>query len=87
VKLFEAFAMAKPVVASDLSGIRDALTNGFNGILVSDNPEQWVRAIEGIIGDREVYDRLAQNAFATAARYDWDLLSRIFQSGIENSLS
>ena len=87
LKLFEAMAMGKPVVASNVSGVRDVVEDGWNGILADDKPEEWVRAIENVVKDRNLYSRLSKNALATASRYDWSILSRDFENAITLALS
>lgn len=86
LKLFEALAMAKPVIASDLSGIRDVIVNGHNGILVGDNPEEWVQSITQVISNKDLARRLSENGQATAKGYEWRSLSRTFQSVVESIL-
>jgi len=87
LKLFEAMAMGKPVVASNVSGVRDVVEDGWNGMLADDKPEEWVRAIENVVEDRSLYNRLSRNALATASRYDWSILSRDFENAITMALS
>jgi glycosyltransferase involved in cell wall biosynthesis len=87
LKLFEAMAMGKPVVASNVSGVRDVIEDGWNGILVDDKPEEWVRAIETVMKDGGLCSRLSKNALATAPKYDWNILSRDFENAITMALS
>jgi len=86
LKLFEALAMGKPVVASAVSGIRDVILSGQNGILVDDDPVQWVQTIERILEENSLSNKLATNAIATARRYDWRHLSERFEQAIDMAL-
>jgi len=87
LKLFEALAMAKPVVTSDVSGIRDVILGDHNGILVEDDPERWVVSIRRVIEDDSLASKLATNALATARRYDWKLLSETFGRAVQMALA
>jgi phosphatidylinositol alpha-1,6-mannosyltransferase len=51
----EAAAAGCPVVAADLEGLRDAITNGQSGTLVpSEDASAWVRAVEALLVDRRL---------------------------------
>jgi glycosyltransferase involved in cell wall biosynthesis len=86
LKLFEGLAMAKPVIASNVSGIRDVIVDGFNGILVDSDPDEWVVAIRRVLNEDGLANRLARNALATARNYDWRVLSEEFEHAIEKAL-
>lgn len=50
----EAMAMAKPIVATNISGINEQITNGIDGILVpSKNPAALAKAIIRVLNDQE----------------------------------
>lgn len=84
LKLFEALAMGKPIIASNILGIKDVVRNGYNGILVNNNPEEWINALKKIINKGAVAKRLSRNALATAKNYDWQILSERLEMIIKN---
>jgi len=62
--LLEACAAGLPIVATDVPGCRDVVTNGVNGLLVPvRSPEALASALETLIGDREL-----RRAMGIAAR-------------------
>src|SRR5215211_1805776 len=62
--LLEACAAGLPIVATDVPGCRDVVTNGVNGLLVPvRSPEALANALETLIGDREL-----RRAMGIAAR-------------------
>ena len=65
--LLEAMALGKPVIASAVSGNRDLISDGENGLLVpaTDAPA-WGRAITGLLADQERARRLGTAARQTA---------------------
>ncbi|MCL4813804.1 MAG: glycosyltransferase family 4 protein [Vicinamibacteraceae bacterium] len=72
LKLFEALAAGRPIVASDLPAFREVLADGANALLVEpDAPEAWAAAIDRLAVDPVLADRLARRAFDDAARYTW----------------
>jgi glycosyltransferase involved in cell wall biosynthesis len=81
LKLFEAMAMRKPVVASGVSGIREVVKSGHNGLLVNSNKsEEWVRALEAILNSKTLQMKLSKNAEESVKNYDWNVLASQFES-------
>jgi glycosyltransferase involved in cell wall biosynthesis len=61
----EAGRFGVPAVAYDVDGLRDAVVDGSTGLLVSERtPEGLARAMERILSDRALRDRLGENAAA-----------------------
>lgn len=77
IKLFEAMAAGRPILASDLPSIRGAVTHGHDALLLPDNdPAAWVDAIRRLQADRDLAQQLAANAKQNAAKYDWSARAR-----------
>jgi glycosyltransferase involved in cell wall biosynthesis len=71
----EAMAYGRPVVATAVGGLVDAVEDGINGILVpACNPRALRSAIESLLGDAALRGRLGANA-ATSARRRFSLES------------
>jgi len=50
----EAMAMAKPIIATNIDGITEQITDGKDGILVPPkDPDAIVKAIIRVLGDKE----------------------------------
>lgn len=63
ISLLEAMASGKACIASEIGGIRDIITDGFNGILVPVGDYNAIsKAILRAIKDKELRKRLAGNA-------------------------
>jgi glycosyltransferase involved in cell wall biosynthesis len=69
--LTEAAACGTPAVATDIAGHRDAVVDGRSGLLVeriADFPD----ALERVLTDRPLRERLSEGAIARAADCTWD---------------
>ena len=73
LKLFEAMASGRPIVASDLPSIREVLTHEDNALLVPPGDAKALAAtIERLLGDASLRARLAKHAFEHAKNYSWE---------------
>jgi glycosyltransferase involved in cell wall biosynthesis len=64
--LLEAMALAKPVIASSVSGNRDVITHRVDGLLVPLDPQAWARSIEEVLGDANLAMQLGAAARKTS---------------------
>lgn len=83
LKLYEALAMGKPIITSAVSGVREVITDNYDGILISSGPKKWASAIIDLIDNPVKASFLGENARKTARKYDWDLLARKFDDVID----
>ncbi len=73
LKLFEAMASGRPIVASDLPSIREVLFHEVNAILVpAGDPHALAFAIDRLLRDSALSSRLAARAFEDVKAYSWD---------------
>jgi len=72
----EAFFLSTPVVATNIDGISEIVTNDANGVLVPpDNPEKLADAINQLLKDKERRKRLAENGYEFVIKnLTWDVL-------------
>lgn len=72
--VLEACANGIPVVASDIGGIPEALGEGGLLLPATDPAERWAQAIESVLGNPALYQRLssAGTAHARQAQFDAD---------------
>jgi len=86
LKLFEAMAMAKPVIASDTQGILDVIQHERNGLALPYDEREWTLAISKILENPKFGATLGENARKTVeCEYDWNVLVRRFEKAL-NSL-
>ena len=61
--LIEASYLAKPIVASDIDGVREMIRNGETGLLVPRaDPQKLAEAVSRLLEDRDLASRLALQA-------------------------
>lgn len=81
LKLFEAMAMAKPVVGSRVSGIEEVIQSGYNGLLADpNNLKDWVGAINTILDSESLCMKISQKARESIKKYDWTILASQFEN-------
>jgi D-inositol-3-phosphate glycosyltransferase len=69
----EAQACGRPVVATDVGGLRHAVRDGYSGLLVKGHDERmWADALATILDDHDARIRMGANAAAHAATFSWD---------------
>ena len=72
VKLFEAMAAGRPIIASDIPTIRELVEHMKTAILVDpDDTESWINAVELLKRDRDLALRLATEARKRAPQFTW----------------
>jgi glycosyltransferase involved in cell wall biosynthesis len=72
MKLFEAMAAGRIIVASDIPTLREILTDGQNALLVDPrDPSAWEEAVKRLRHQPELAERLARQAREDAAAYGW----------------
>lgn len=75
LKLFEAMAMKKPIIASNTRGISEVITNNVEGVLVPQDENLWVGAIRELLKNSSRASELGENASRRIrAEFDWSIL-------------
>jgi D-inositol-3-phosphate glycosyltransferase len=69
----EAQACGRPVVATDVGGLRHAVRDGVSGILVAGHDEgRWADALAALLDDPVERSQMGANAAAHASTFSWD---------------
>jgi D-inositol-3-phosphate glycosyltransferase len=69
----EAQACGRPVVATDVGGLRHTVRDHYSGLLVSGHDEHdWADALAAILDDHDEMIRMGVNAAAHASTFSWD---------------
>jgi glycosyltransferase involved in cell wall biosynthesis len=67
--VIEAHLRGRPVIGAAVGGIRDLVTDGADGLLVSPDPENIAEALTRVLGDRDELERLAAGARGAGERW------------------
>ncbi|MCK4353282.1 glycosyltransferase family 4 protein [candidate division WOR-3 bacterium] len=77
IVLLEAMASGKPVIASDILGYNDVITNERDGLLVEPkNPKAIADAVIRIFTNSDLRNRLSKQGRETALKYSWDKVTK-----------
>ena len=69
----EAQACGRPVVATDVGGLRHTVRDHYSGLLVSGHDQrEWADALAVILDDHDERIRMGANAAAHASTFSWD---------------
>ena len=81
LKLFEGMAMGKAIVASEVDGIKEIISNQENGVLVNPNDiAEWIKAVTSLLTNISMAKRIGENARQTVKeKYDWELLAKKYE--------
>jgi glycosyltransferase involved in cell wall biosynthesis len=84
LKILEALAAGRPVLSTTVGAEGLDLEPG-RDLLIADGAEAFAEAAVGLLGDRELRERLASDGrSAAAARYDWPALGDCFAVALES---
>jgi len=87
LKLFEALAMDKPVVASAVSGIKEVVSEDFDGLLVPADPERWAAAVKELANkNRDSASKVKSNRIIVSRKYGWNYLAEVFNKVLEDEI-
>jgi glycosyltransferase involved in cell wall biosynthesis len=72
MKLFEAMAAGRPIIASDIPPLREILQPGHNALLADPkDPESWLYALRELIDNPNLASKLAKQAQKDSNAYSW----------------
>ena len=75
--LLEAMAVGKPVIASNIGGYADLVTNGVEGLLVPPkDEEELTRALISLMTDESLQQQMGAKGRLKARNYSWELIAR-----------
>ena len=76
ITLLEGMAAGKPIVASNIDGFTDVMTQDLEGLLVDTaDPREFAEAILKIANDKELAGRYGAAGLKTASKYSWPVVT------------
>ena len=76
-----------PCVAYDVPGLRDSISDGFNGLLVKSSPEALADGIMRVLSDDGLREDLSRKAVEWARRFSWDKTAEEFEKVLRAELT
>jgi len=83
INILEALAAGLPVVTCRKGGQLDIVRNGVEGLLVSDDIEEWAKAIQTLLSNEELYYMMSEAARLRAREFSWERVVRKFELLVE----
>ena len=84
----EAMAYGKPViVCSDGGGLADFVEDGVNGFVVEPEPAAIAAAVQRLVDDRGLAERLGRAARERAQEFTWENAMRQFDAAVERVMA
>lgn len=72
-KMFPALAARVPIIAGRAESIQEVLTDGVDSLIVTENnPAGWAKAIQNIMQDHALAQKISAGAFVTKGKYTWE---------------
>ncbi|MDP3941688.1 MAG: glycosyltransferase [bacterium] len=79
ITVIEANASGTPVIASNVSGLKDAVIDGSTGVLVfPKDAKQLAKAMEDFLVDERYRTLLSRQAYIWSTHFDWDVSAEKF---------
>ncbi len=86
-KIFEYFAMGKPIIANNFPTNNDYIINGYNGIIIDDfNPKDLSDVIIKLSSDNIFLNRLSSNAYEYSKKFEFYSIHQKIIDKINNYL-
>lgn len=81
-KLIQYMAIAIPVICSPVGANKEIVIDGYNGIF-AESEEEWIRAIQKLIDDKELRERMGRNGRDTVdEKYSLKVMAPLFEDVI-----
>jgi glycosyltransferase involved in cell wall biosynthesis len=83
----EANAMGTPVVAYNVSGLRDSVKHNKTGILVDDNsPAGLASQAVDLLRNRTLIEKYSCNSLLYSRQFSWDISTNVFENSIRDAV-
>ena len=79
IVLIEAMASGLPIVASNIPAVRNVVENNKTGLLVKTTPEDFSKAIEKLLMNSKLREKLIENGLEEVKKYNWDKIVSKFE--------
>ena len=86
LKLFEYMASKRPIVASNLPSIREAVNKDVCFFAEADNPESFVEVIKKVLSDKEFSLKTIEKAFEYVQKFSWEIRVQNIVKEIKNKI-
>ena len=79
IVLIEAMASGLPIVVSNITSVKNIIKNNITGLLVKQTPKDFAEAIEKLISNPRLREKLIKNGLKEVRKYDWNKIVQKFE--------
>ncbi len=77
--LIEAMASGLPIVVSNITSVKNIIKNKITGLLVKPTQNDFAKAIEKLLDNSQLRERLIENGVKEVKKYDWNKIVQKFE--------
>lgn len=78
--LIEAMASGLPVVVSNITSVKNIITNNVTGLVVNQTPEDFAQAVEKLLDNPGLRIKIIRNGLKEVKKFDWNKIVRKFEN-------
>jgi glycosyltransferase involved in cell wall biosynthesis len=83
----EANAVGTPVVAYNVSGLRDSIKHNETGVLVEENsPSNLASWAVNLLRNRTLLEKYSYNSLLYSKQFNWDISTKVFENSIRDAI-
>lgn len=77
--LIEAMASGLPIVVSNIISVKNIVKNNITGLLVKPSPKNFAKAVEKLLSNSQLREKLIKNGLKEVKKYDWNKIVQKFE--------
>ncbi|MCD4670530.1 MAG: glycosyltransferase family 4 protein [Actinomycetia bacterium] len=79
IVLIEAMASGLPIIVSNIASVKNIVKNNITGLLAGPSPDDFTKAVENLLGNSQLREKLIKNGLKEVRKYDWNKIVPKFE--------
>jgi len=72
-------ASGLPIVVSNITAVKNIVKNNITGLLAKPTPKDFTRAVEKLLSNSQLREKLIKNGLKEVKKYDWNKIVQKFE--------